>query len=198
MSRPCSQQESFPRSTLHIGCFPSPVEPFRSLLWHILVGFRGLQGTSWVFSQVLMLQCSHQTARRKHLPVLSPTGHTQTWILENIQQLQLCNPAAHRECLPAWRVSSHGAVLWCPVQVSGQVRLPRIGLLLLLTEIWLFIENQGVKRGSTSSGLCVRAACRVTVWAGMVQLLPSSSVTLSSLERSWGEVREPHDLRKGL
>lgn len=124
--------------------------------------------------------------------------HTQTWILENIQQLQLCNPAAHRECLPAWRVSSHGAVLWCPVQVSGQVRLPRIGLLLLLTEIWLFIENQGVKRGSTSSGLCVRAACRVMVWAGMVQLLPSSSVTLSSLERSWGEVREPHDLRKGL
>lgn len=74
MSRPCSQQESFPRSTLHIGCFPSPVEPFRSLLWHILVGFRGLQGTSWVFSQVLMLQCSHQTARRKHLPVLSLTG----------------------------------------------------------------------------------------------------------------------------
>lgn len=32
----------------------------------------------------------------------------------------------------------------------------------------------------------------------MVQLLPSSSVTLPSLEKSWGKVGEPHDLPKGL
>lgn len=44
----------------------------------------------------------------------------------------------------------------------------------------------------------MRAACRVTAWAGMVQLLPSSSVALPSLEGSWGKVGEPHDLPKGL
>lgn len=87
----------------------------------------------------------------------------------------------------------------CPGECSGKAgQNGSQCLLLLLTEIWLFTENQGEKRGSTSSGLCVRAACRVTVWAGMVQLLPSSPVTLPSLERSWGKVGEPRDLPKGL
>lgn len=91
------------------------------------------------------------------------------------------------------------ALLPWPGESSGKAGQNRFGCLLLLwTEIWLFTENQGVKGGSTSSGLCVRAACRVTVWAGMVQVLPSSSVALPSPEKSWGKVREPHDLPKGL
>ncbi|XP_058704107.1 uncharacterized protein LOC131583713 [Poecile atricapillus] len=123
MNRPCSQQESFPRSALHIGFFPSPMEPFRSLLWHVLVGFRGLQCTSWGFSQVLMLQYSHQTARRKHLRVISLSGHTQPQILENVQQLQLCklqhtgNVCLHGE-RPAMEPCS-GALSRCKIVVPS-------------------------------------------------------------------------------
>lgn len=119
MSRPCSQQGSFPRSTLHIGCFPSPVEPFRSLLWHVLVGFRVLQCTSWGFSQVLVLQYSHQTAHREHLPVISPSGHTQTWILENVQQLQLCNLQGMSACMESVQPWSP-ALVPCPGECSGK------------------------------------------------------------------------------
>lgn len=90
--RPYSQQESFSRSILHIGCFPSPGKSFRSMLWHISVSFSELQCTSWVLSpEVLMLQHSRQTAGSKHLSAVPLCGHIQTWVLENLQQLQLCN-----------------------------------------------------------------------------------------------------------
>lgn len=55
------------------------------------------------------------------------------------------------------------ALVPCPGECSGRAGQNRCQcLLLLLTEIWLFTENQGEKRGSSGSGQCVRAACRVT------------------------------------
>lgn len=133
--RPYSQQESFSRSILHIGCFPSPGKSFRSMLWHISVSFSELQCTSWVLSpEVLMLQHSRQTAGSKHLSAISLCGHIQTWVLKNLQQLQLCNlQCKGNACLHGASVRPHScALVLCPGECLAEAGWSTSWWLLLL------------------------------------------------------------------
>lgn len=121
MKRPYSQQESFSRSILHIGCFPSSVKSFRSMLWHISVGFSELQRTSWGF--FLQRWCCSIPIRPRAgsvflLFLCVGTHRPGSW--------RICGGFSSITCsVCTERASDHVAALHCRVQVSPWVRLAR-------------------------------------------------------------------------
>lgn len=87
---------------------------FSIFFGHISVGFSELQCTSWgSFPEHWC--CS--VPMRPHLSVIYLCRHTQVWILKYLHQLQLCNPPARGEHLPAQ--SEHPTMQLCCAAVPG-------------------------------------------------------------------------------
>lgn len=78
---------------------------------------------------------------------------------------ETCSTQGMSACTESIQPRSPALVPW-----PGESSVQNWSLLLLLAEIWLFTENQGVNQ--------LWAVCQSCLWghrAGMVQLLPSSS-----------------------